>query len=229
MRPAGYYGDQSKLLLLLLILITGIQFVSLFCNKGKRSYLIYCSRTVKQSCFNAAKIGFSIDPADTHIRCSVHNWRWYIFSCGHVLDHLSGQIRMFFPRVSCLKNFIIWKNYTLHMAQQRPLRLPAFVPFTIVPAHLPPPAHLTWRRMRPLLMPSAIGWSIISTACAFADIETLGATNVKYGIKFQVSELVQSKVLRLFIYFTRFQLHQPWAPNDTEISNIIVAINLIYC
>lgn len=44
--------DQRKLVLPLLILITGIRFVSLFCNKGKPLQLIYRSYAVKTKHFH---------------------------------------------------------------------------------------------------------------------------------------------------------------------------------
>lgn len=61
--------DQSKLLLLLLILITGIQFVSLFCNKGKPLYLIYCSRTANKASSIPRKLNFQLIQTDSDLYC----------------------------------------------------------------------------------------------------------------------------------------------------------------
>lgn len=83
--------DQSKLVLPLLILITGIRFVSLFCNKGKPLQLIYCSYAAKTKHFHRYGNLILIDGPKLFVCVFVE-----IFFRGHVLDHLLGQIIIFF-------------------------------------------------------------------------------------------------------------------------------------
>lgn len=99
--------DQSKLLLLLLILITGIQFVSLFCNKGKPLYLIYCSRTANKASSIPRKLNFQSIRTDCDLYCD----DVYVFKTDMCRAICSVRLEVFFL-VSRLKHVIIWKNDT---------------------------------------------------------------------------------------------------------------------